>query len=292
MKGMLKWAGGKGRVAEQIGEVFPENCGGTYHEPFLGAGALFFHLKAQGRVGAAVLSDVNLQLINFWRSIQKHPEVVIAELKPMRGFGTGWKESYAQFRAEYNEALLNKNEGPAQAARFLWLNRACFNGLYRVNRKGTFNVPPGSYKTVKLPEPLMILRYSKMLQDALIQVRDFQASARLVGDGDWVFCDPPYVDRRTKAKSFTAFTSGGFTMADQVALADSCQSDHGFGQAECVVATNHDTPEVREMYGPPRFEVAGGYALSRSISAGDRENAGELILRNYSPVVDMAQGHA
>ena len=146
MKPVLKWAGGKARLAPKIAEVFGEPCRGTYYEPFLGSGAVYLHLKAAGKVEQAVLADANPKLVAVHRAIRDTLDAVFEELKALPD--EDWRERYYDVREAYN---VGPFEGPRHAARFLWLNRAGYNGLYRENRSGRFNVPVGRYAALRLP---------------------------------------------------------------------------------------------------------------------------------------------
>src|SRR5687768_5756898 len=137
MKPILKWAGGKSRLANDISGVFGSRCEGTYFEPFAGSASVFLYRRAQNQIrGKAVLSDVNHKLMAFHRAIRDHVDEVILALEELPK--SDWRERYGEIREAYNAGPW---EGPAHAARFAWLNRACFNGLYRENRSGRFNVP-------------------------------------------------------------------------------------------------------------------------------------------------------
>ena len=273
MKPLLKWAGGKARLASQINDAFKVPCRGTYYEPFLGAGAVFFHRRAEGTVGRAVLSDVNARLMEVHRVIRDDVEGLLSALDELPG--EDWRERYYGVRERYNE---EPQRGRAHAARFMWLNRAGYNGLYRENRRGRFNVPVGSYKKLSLPKREAFLGISELLQGVELVSAGFESVMSEAGDDDQVYCDPPYVPLSSTA-SFTGYCAGGFGHAEQKLLAVAAQKAALRGAR--VVLSNHDLPEVRNELYPEcnGFAFVGRPRVRRSISrnASKREKVCELI---------------
>ncbi|MCA9491504.1 MAG: Dam family site-specific DNA-(adenine-N6)-methyltransferase, partial [Myxococcales bacterium] len=135
MKPILKWAGGKSRLAPQIASAFASPCEGTYYEPFVGSAAVYLHLKAEGKIGRAVLSDANEKLVAVHRAVRDRVDDLLDALASLPT--EDWRERYYEVREAYN---VGPFAGPLHAARFIWLNRAGYNGLYRENRRGEFNV--------------------------------------------------------------------------------------------------------------------------------------------------------
>jgi len=176
----LKWAGGKRWFIKNHQALLPDNFN-NYIEPFLGSGAMFFHLKP----AQAILSDSNKDLIDTYRAIQTSPEKIEAALsKHQRNH---CKDYYYQVRGS------KPRDSYEKAAKFIYLNRTCWNGLYRVNLKGEFNVPVGTKTSVLLSTDNFV-EVAKLLSNVILVHTDFQSSIELAGDGDFVFVDPPYTE--------------------------------------------------------------------------------------------------
>lgn len=240
-KPLLKWAGGKSRLASQICDAFDSGCEGTFFEPFVGSAAVYLYRQSQGRVAEAVLSDVNPKLVALHRAVRDRVDDLLDELERL---GTeDYRERYYDIRTAFNEG---PHEGPAHAARFIWLNRAGFNGLYRENKKGQFNVPVGRYKRLSIPSEEDFRRVSELLQPAELRVGGFEEIMKAAGRRDQVYCDPPYVPLNATA-AFTSYAGGGFGLDAQQALAHAAMKA-AFRGAQ-VVLSNHDLPLVRnELY--------------------------------------------
>lgn len=275
MKPLLKWAGGKARLAPSIALAFGKTCKGVYFEPFMGSGAVYFHLKVQGLVERAVLSDANGKLIEVHRAVRDDVDGVLAALAALPALD--WKERYYEVREAYNEGPW---EGPEHAARFLWLNRAGFNGLYRENRHGQFNVPVGRYAHLSLPGEDHFRAVSALLQDAELRSAAFDEVLADVGSEDHVYCDPPYVPLSATA-CFTGYHSSPFGIEEQKALATGAREAAQRGAR--VVLSNHDLPVVRdELYPKDRgFQHVARPSVSRAISrkASNRKPVHEVIAR-------------
>lgn len=273
MKPLLKWAGGKARLAPSISLALGKTCEGTYFEPFVGSGAVYLHLKAERKIGKAVLSDANAKLVEVHRAVRDRVDDVLKALDRMPR--KDYRDHYYDVREAYNEGPW---DGPEHAARFLWLNRAGFNGLYRENRKGKFNVPVGRYARLSIPSPDHFRQVSEMLQDAELRCADFREVLDDVGREDHVYCDPPYVPLSQTA-CFTGYHSGPFGIAEQKALADSARDAAHRGAI--VVLSNHDLPVVRNELYPldEGFRHVARPSVSRAISrkASNRKPVHEVI---------------
>ncbi|MFT6234219.1 MAG: DNA adenine methylase [Myxococcota bacterium] len=273
MKPILKWAGGKARLAPTISEAFRTKCKGTYYEPFIGSAAVYLHRKTAGEVSTAVLADINPKLVHVHCAIRDCLDDVLEELSklPREGF----EAHYYGVREQFN---VGPYEGALHAARFIWLNRACFNGLYRENKKGFFNVPVGRYKKVSLPPVAAFRAVSEALQDAEIRVADFREIVALAGPNDQVYCDPPYVPL-TATANFTGYAKGAFADAEQRALAYLARKAALSGAL--VVLSNHDTPYVvDDLYTKKAgFKHVARPRVARAISraAAGRVKVGEVI---------------
>ncbi|MEM6926143.1 MAG: Dam family site-specific DNA-(adenine-N6)-methyltransferase [Myxococcota bacterium] len=280
MKPVLKWAGGKARLADRIADVFGGACEGTYYEPFLGSAAVFLRLKEAGLIGRAVLSDVNAKLVAVHRSLRDDVESVLEELARLPG--DDWRDRYYEIRERFNEG---PHEGPAHAARLLWLNRTGYNGLYRENRKGRYNVPRGQYRSVSLPKPDHFRKVSRLLADTELLSLPFAEVIDRARTGDHVYCDPPYVPLDATSR-FTDYCSLPFGHAEQMALADS--SWRAAARGAHVVLSNHDLPIVRDEIYPEDlgFQHVVGFGVRRAISCARRRSVRELIaeIRPHSRV--------
>lgn len=228
MKPIIKWAGGKTALLEQYRPHIPQRFG-RYYEPFFGGGALFWDLLPH----KATISDANAELIGALTQIKWRPGELIDRLEDHKIFHS--KEHYYRTRA-------NRSGSPmSRAARFLYLNKTCFNGLYRENAKGQFNVPIGRYKNPRICNPNAIYAASEVLQGVSIACQDFSETTKGASAGDLVFFDPPYhLD-----KSFN-YKAGGFSPEDQIRLRDRAivLRDRGVK----VMASNSDCAFVRELY--------------------------------------------
>jgi len=267
---ILKWAGGKSRLLDQLHARLPAAYG-RYFEPFLGGGALFF--SAAPRV--AVLGDLNGDLMNVYRSVAEAPEVVGRLLS--RHKRAHCEAYYYHIRAKWN-ARSARQTTASRAAQFLYLNKTCFNGLYRVNRQGQFNVPIGRYVNPTIFEPSLLLAASRALQTATLLDGDYQAVAAQAKEGDFVYFDPPYHPRNATS-SFTSYTASAFHTDDQAQLRD--VADALVERGCVVVLSNSDTPLVRDLYSGWAQEVV---LCRRSINskAASRGPIAELLLTHPS----------
>jgi len=276
VKPLLKWAGGKARLAATICEAFDGQSTRTYLEPFLGSGAVYLHRRAAGHLsGPAILGDANPKLIAFHMAIRDAVDDVLAEIDALPG--EDWRDRYYAVRELFNEGPY---EGPRHAARLLWLNRAGFNGLYRENRQGRYNVPRGSYKTLRLPDEARLREVSEAFQGTELVAGSFEEVMRRAGRGDQVYCDPPYVPLNRSA-DFTSYCQGGFDMRAQKELA--LEATRAAFRGATVVLSNHDLPVVRQQLYPEveGFRIHARPAVGRSISrsAKSRKPIHEVIAR-------------
>jgi DNA adenine methylase len=267
----LKWAGGKAQLLAAYRPLFAHEFH-HYFEPFLGGGAVFFHLRPrlQGRV---YLNDANAELVHLYTIVRDAVEELIAALAGHDRRHS--PEHYYRVRATDPADL-----DPVQrAARTLYLNRTCYNGLYRVNRQGRFNVPLGRYARPRIVNPDRLRRAAAALAGVELMALDFRAAVRTAAAGDFVYFDPPYVPISATAR-FTSYTAGDFGPAEQVRLAEVFRELHHRGCR--VMLSNADVPLVRELYQGFRLhEVAARRAVNAR--ARGRGPVGELVVTNYSP---------
>lgn len=266
-KPFLKWVGGKRQLLPELLGLLPERWS-AYHEPFLGGGALFFALHRAGRLNGipVVLSDVNAELITTYSAVREQVEQVIALLS-----------SYpheAQFYYELRTMRPEQLSPVEAAARMMYLNRTGFNGLYRVNSRGEFNVPFGSYKNPRLVDADNLRAVSLALREVQLRQSDFEQVLCAAMPGALVYLDPPYVPVSTTA-SFTDYASGGFGLEQQERLAAAFAAAAARGV--WVVLSNSDVPWIRERYGEFRVvPVQARRALNSDTSK--RGQVGEVIV--------------
>jgi DNA adenine methylase len=264
----LKWAGGKSQLMAQLQPLLPARPARRYFEPFVGSAALFFALRPE----EATLSDVNAELVDCYRAVQTEVDGVIEALSAHR------YEEQAYYRVrEQDPAELSLGQ---RAARTIYLNKTGYNGLYRVNRAGRFNVPFGRYTNPGFAsrESLENLRAcSRALAGVRLIVRDFGEVERDAREGDLVYFDPPYVPL-SDTSDFTAYVAGGFGPREQERLASVVHALTARGVL--VMLSNSDTPVVRDLYARYRIDVVSA-ARSINSRASRRGKIAEVVVRNY-----------
>lgn len=227
VKPFLKWAGGKGQLLSEIEEYYPFSDGKItkYAEPFVGGGAVLFDILSRYDVEEVYISDINAELINTYCIIRDHVEELISALSTMQGkfvpMDTESRKAYYMAKRErFNELKVNGNEAGdiEKAALMIFLNKTCFNGLYRVNRKGLFNVPMGSYKNPLICDEENLRAVSEKLQKVTIVCGDYRESAEFIDEHTFVYFDPPYRPI-TETAGFTAYTENLFNDEEQIELA-------------------------------------------------------------------------
>ncbi len=275
-KPFLKWAGGKRGLIKQLFAKFPTEFN-NYHEPFLGGGAVFFELYSRGMLEGkkAYLSDINSELINTYQIVKNNPEKLITELVHYKNNHD--KELYYKTREldrSNNFKTLPKLE---RAARFIYLNKTCFNGLYRVNSKGYFNTPIGSYKNPNIADKEVILNASKALQNAIISNQTFDKTLNDANQDDFIYLDPPYYPL-TETTSFTAYDKNAFLDKEQEQLFDVFIGLH---KKECVVIqSNSKTQFIEDLYRD--YEQHHTVKANRNINsnANKRQRIEEWVIRS------------
>lgn len=267
----LKWAGGKAAIAATIAALLPRDARErVYREPFLGGGALFFHLRPE----RAFLSDALKDLITTYRVIERHVEPLIRRLEALRQ--THSPEQYYAIRARFNEEPSAPDLD--RATWLIYLNKTCFNGLFRTNRAGEFNVPIGSYKNPKVVDPERLRLAAAALTDATLEHAGFEHLLDVAAPGDVIYLDPPYVPL-SKTSHFSAYSDGGFGVKDQERLAAVFRQ---LDERGCLLAlSNSDTELVRELYAGFDFTTLQA-PRAVSASAEGRGTVRELVVRNVA----------
>ncbi|MFO0714685.1 MAG: DNA adenine methylase [Sandaracinus sp.] len=267
----LKWVGGKGKLLTQLLPLLPPGVERMRHvEPFAGGAAMFFARRPE----RAVLCDFNRSLVDTYLAVRDDLESVIGELETLQmSHAAG---SYYGVRDRYNGTRTQPRS--ERAAMFVYLNKTCFNGLHRVNRRGEFNVPEGRYKNPRILDEGGLRAASRALQRAEIKQAGFEAMLEYVRPGDFVYLDPPY-EPVSETASFTAYAAGdGFSRADQTRLRDVVLELDRRGAK--IMLSNSDVPFIRELYAKLRIDTV---AAPRAINcdARGRGLVSEVVVRNY-----------
>lgn len=264
----LKWAGGKNRLIPQYEGYFPQRFH-TYYEPFLGGGAVFFHLQPT----KAILTDINAELITTYRCVRDHVEELIELLKEHKIGHNKYERDYYYDVRSYPERTDLK-----QAARFIYLNKTCFNGLYRVNSQGKFNVPLGRYKNPGICQEDVLRIASQALSQADIQQADFtQVLKYATSSDDFVFFDPPYYPV-SETSYFTAYSRNAFGKSQQVELRDVFVKLAERGVK--VMLSNSDCEFIRKLYNSFNIHTISA-ARSINSNAQKRGKITEVLVTSY-----------
>lgn len=291
-KPFLKWAGGKGQLLSEIGKYYPfaeKKHIKKYAEPFVGGGAVLFDVLNKHTVDEVYISDINAELINTYITIRDNSDELISRLKTMESDylakdADARKKAYLEARARFN-ALKRDGIRDAEAATLMiFLNRTCFNGLYRVNKAGDYNVPMGAYKNPQICNEDNLLNVSKKLQNANIVCGDYKDSASFIDDKTFVYFDPPYRPL-TKTANFTSYTEHLFDDSKQLELANFVQDLDNKGAL--IVISNSDPKNTDEndnffddAYSKQNIRrVAANRMINRNSDARGKIN--ELLIANF-----------
>lgn len=268
----VKWAGGKRQLLSQIKERMPEKYN-NYFEPFVGGGAVFFELLPE----TALINDINRALINAYRRICNSPKDFLSSINKLDAdMGEDGKKYYYALREHYNDKLMREEFDTELAALFVFLNKHCFNGLYRVNGKGLFNVPYNNSRAASVEEEL-IYAVSERLQGVTITDGDFEAACQTAQKGDFIFIDSPYAP--LNPTSFESYTKEGFDVESHKRLAKLFDelTDRG---CFCML-TNHNTDFINGLYSGKGYKI-DVVDVKRMINADASNRVGkEVIICNY-----------
>ena len=273
---LLKWAGGKRHIADELFKSFPCDWNsGRYFEPFVGGAAMYLHLVPI----RAKISDLNIRLVNFYKHVKLN-HVTLADLIDdfVFNFNSEAEEAkndyYLQIRKQFNDSL---HESLESAALLYVINKLCFNGLYRENSKGGYNVPFGKRKKFPNFQRNDLFEASKILTETEIVNQDFADSVVDARSGDFVYFDPPYIPLTTTS-SFTSYNSAGFGIDQQKKLATVMLELKNLGVK--AICSNSDTHLTREIYGAHRIDTILAPRMV-SASALGRGNISELVIKNF-----------
>ena len=282
-KPFLKWAGGKGKLAPLIIERAPKRIA-RYHEPFLGGGAVFFALQEAGLVHDASLADSNADLIATYQAIRDDVDGVIKELGELSQQYLGREPSQrGLYYYEVRERRLLRRPD-RKAARLLFLNKTCYNGLYRVNSKGHFNVPHGRYVRPTILDSERLRGAAASLAGAELRAEDFVDACARAQPGDFVYLDPPY-QPLSATSAFTKYTGADFGFADQERLRDTFDDLTARGVPALLSNSSH--PDIEGLY---REYEMDRVPMGRAINSNGRGRApiDELLVSNLSQVGEAA----
>ena len=274
-KPFVKWAGGKRQLIPILNKNLPEIFG-TYFEPFLGGGALLFHMLTERNDQNYNISDLNSDLVLSYTTIRDKVDELITSLKNHeKNYQKDSKLYYYFIRSSYPRSQIEKT------SRLIFLNRTCFNGLYRVNSKGKFNVPLGRYTNPNIVNEENLRSVSNILQSskATIQCRDFEAVLRDTKKDDLVYFDPPYQPVSDTA-NFTSYTNKDFTFNDLIRLSKLCMKLDSKGCK--VLLSNSNSKDVTDMFDMKIWKITKIHA-NRSINSNSKKRTGhfELLIKNY-----------
>jgi len=294
----VKWAGGKRQILDDIHNFLPrflENNEITYIEPFVGGGAVYFSLFKSPNIKRAILIDINPILIITYKTIKQYVDALISRLYSLQ---KEYKKNndkeyqsdyYYQLRDDYNDLVKQTNLDEFNinwidlSAKFIFLNRTCFNGLYRVNSSGEFNVPRGSYKNPKICYSDNLFHVSRALRKAEIYHADFEEAEKYIDQSTFLYLDPPY--RSSNSSGFTSYTKNGFDEGEQIRLAKFCKRIDDIGAKFLLSNSAPDNIDDNDNFFNKNYEGFRKEIISarRNINSNgnDRGEVSELLIMNY-----------
>jgi DNA adenine methylase len=273
----VKWAGGKTQLLDQFKKHYPKDFN-NYFEPFIGSGSVFFYIKQKFDPKSSMISDNNLDLINLYSMVRDNVDDLIEKLNEYK---IDHYENPKQYFYKQRDLFNKTNDVFEKSALLIYLNKTCFNGLYRVNSKGEFNVPFGKYKHPSIIQEEKLLKASELLQDITIKHMDFEKIIHFAEKGDFVYFDPPYYPLN-QTSSFTSYHKKDFLKPEQERLAKVFErlDDRG-----CyVLESNSDTPLIHRLYEKyDRNDMIHTVMAKRMINskASGRGEISELLIKNY-----------
>ena len=291
-KPFLKWAGGKGQLISEIEKHYPFEAEKItkYAEPFVGGGAVLFDVLSKYNLGEVYISDINAELINTYLVIRDHVDELVWMLNKMQKKilpmdTESRKKYYLLMRERFNKLKINgdKKTNIEKAALMIFLNKTCFNGLFRVNKKGLFNVPMGAYKHPTICDEENLSAVSVKLQNVIIVCGDYSESANFIDENTFVYFDPPYRPI-TETASFTAYTENLFNDEEQIELANFVDEMHEKGAR--ILVSNSDPQNIDkkdnffdDIYSSHKIKRVGATRMINSKSDA-RGKINELLIRN------------
>lgn len=270
---IVKWVGGKRQLLADIMPLIDRNCS-TYVEPFVGGGAVFFELQPK----KAIINDYNSELINVYTTVRDFPEQLIKKLEEHKNKNS--EEYFYELRAFDRKSEYASMSRVEKAARTIYLNKTCYNGLYRVNAAGQFNSPYGKYKNPNIVNATTIKAMSKYLQNPQIKIKegDYRDALKGLRKGAFVYLDPPYMPI-SSSSSFTGYTENGFSYEQQVELKKECDKLREKGIA--FLQSNSDCQEIRELY--KEYDIKTVQAKRTINSNANKRSEISEVLIYYAP---------
>jgi DNA adenine methylase len=274
-KPFVKWAGGKRQIIQILNQHIPKNFG-SYFEPFLGGGAMLFHMVSKNPDQNCTVSDLNSDLVLSYITIRDKVDELISSLENhSKNYFKNSKSYYYKIRDSEPKNQVEKT------SRLIFLNRTCFNGLYRVNSKGKFNVPLGRYTNPNIVNEENLRAVNQVLKSKKIKItcRDFSATLDDVKKNDFVYFDPPYQPISTTA-NFTSYTNRDFTYSDLKRLCELCEK---LDSKDCkFMLSNSNSKEVKEIFSNKSWKIKKIEA-NRAINSNSKKRTGhsELLIKNY-----------
>ncbi len=294
VKPFIKWAGGKSQLLPDIKNRYPEELGKSitkYCEPFVGGGAVLFDILSSYTIDAILINDINAELANAYRQIKGYPNELIFALSQVQA--VFWpmdaeqrKEYYYNKRARFNYLKINGDEAVnlEKAALFIFLNKTCFNGLFRVNKQGLFNVPMGSYKKPMICDAENLKAINARLQNVTIKCGDYKECLDFIDENTFVYIDPPYRPL-TQTASFTSYDETVFDDKEQRKLGAFVDS---ITQKKAKVIISNSDPKNSDAQDEFFDEIYSNYTIERvtakrmiNCNGQSRGNISELLISNY-----------
>lgn len=290
-KPFLKWAGGKGQLLNKFKEIYPQELINgeikIYIEPFVGGGAVLFDILQNYQIEKAYINDINKELINCYRCIKANAEEVIKQLDILeKEYLTSEDRAiyFYKVRDRYNEIQLNAHYDFEKCADFIFLNKTCFNGLYRVNKDGKFNVPHGKYKNPLICDKENLRSCSNLLQKVEISCGNYEEILEKVGNNTFLYFDPPYRPL-IENNSFVSYDKSGFDDNDQIKLADNYKA---LNNKKCLLMLSNSDPKNTNEEDNFFDDIYKGFEIERvfakrmiNSSASKRGDITEIIVMNY-----------
>lgn len=272
MPTFLKWAGGKNQLLSQYSKLFPQDFD-KYIEPFLGSGAVFFYIKKNLNPREIILADVNKDLINCFKIVQNDVEKLISQLKKHK------KKHSAEYYYKHRNFIQKNISDIGKAAWFIYYNKTCWNGLYRVNSNGTFNVPiSDKIKNNGIFNRKVLREASAMLQGVTLKVQSFEKVTNIARRGDFVYLDPPYYPA-SQTSNFTSYTKDSFSEKDQIKLSKVYKK---LDRKGCLLMlSNSDSPFIKNLYDGHRIEKVCARRII-NCNAEKRGPVEEIVVMNYN----------
>ena len=290
-KPFLKWAGGKGQLIDAFDNMFPQELINgkikTYIEPFVGGGAVLFHILQNYKIEKAYINDINKELINCYRCIKADVEEVIKPLSILENEYLSSEDKAKYFynvRERYNQIHLNGHYDYEKCADFIFLNHTCFNGLYRVNKEGKFNVPHGKYKNPLICDKENLRLCSQLLQKVEISFGDYRQALSNADKDSFVYFDPPYRPL-IENNSFISYDKSGFDDNDQIELS---QNYKKLDRQNCLLMLSNSDPKNTNENDNFFDDLYKGFNIERvyakrmiNCQASKRGNITEIVVMNY-----------